>query len=259
MNEYSKAIIKHAPFEDSFLAQQTTLRLLTQSGQLDECLARGIDLLRRLGIDIAEDPTGEIIMNSVVSANIMASQFDAEQILRLCETSLDEYSIFISSIYDGIHGAMIANSSPFLPLITSEIVKYSLQYGISEESTIAFQFFAAMKITFEWDYVAGQYWSGIVKQIIKKHDAINKQSKKKSFTHFSSRISSLWNIDIWFHCPIEISYLLMKIHQEAMKVGEVDFVLYAFDFAGRYKFMGGENLNAALKTVGDRIQLVVSQ
>ena len=73
MNEYSKAIIKHAPFEDSFLAQQTTLRLLTQSGQLDECLARGIDLLRRLGIDIAEDPTGEIIMNSVVSANIMAS------------------------------------------------------------------------------------------------------------------------------------------------------------------------------------------
>ena len=27
----------------------------------------------------------------------------------------------------------------------------------------------------------------------------------------------------------------------------------------QYKFMGGENLNAALKTVGDRIQLVVSQ
>ena len=258
MNEYAKAIIKHAPFEESFLAQQFTLRLLTQSGQIDECLARGIELLRRLGIDIAEDPTSEVIMNSVVSANIMTSQFTVEQILQLCETSLDESSIFISSIYYGIHGAMMANSSPFLPLITAEIVKYSLQYGISEESTIAFATYASMKVTLEWDYLAGQYWSRIVKEIIKKHDAINTQYRKKSFTHFSARISCHWNIGIWFHCPIEISYQLMKIHQEAMKAGEVDFVLYAFAFAGRYKVMGGENLHVALKTVGDRLQLIVS-
>jgi hypothetical protein len=84
-------------------------------------------------------------MNSVVSANIMTSQFTVEQILQLCETSLDESSIFISSIFYGIHGAMMANLSPFLPLITAEIDKYSLQYGISEESTIAFANYASMK------------------------------------------------------------------------------------------------------------------
>jgi hypothetical protein len=97
-----------------------------------------------------------------------------------------------------------------------------------------------------------------VKEIIKKHDAINTQYRKMSFTHFSARLSCLWNIVIWFHCPIEISYQLMKIHLEAMKAGEVDFALYAFAFAGRYKVMGGKNLNVALKTVGDRLQLIVS-
>lgn len=188
VTQYVEEIIKHAPFEDTLLAEQIMLRSLTHSNRVEECLSRGLEILRRLGVNIPLVPTGESIMNSVVSASIMASQYNVEQILCLCDTSVDESVHSISKTMDAIMGALQFTSSPFLPLVTCEVVKSSLQYGVCEEASTAFASYAMLKVALEGDYSAGRYWADIVREIIKKYKSINKQTKKRDFPHFSARL-----------------------------------------------------------------------
>lgn len=49
----------------------------------------------------------------------------------------------------------------------------------------------------------------------------------------------------------------MKLHQDSMKMGDLDYAMYSLIFACRYKIMGGENLSVALKAVEDRILFTV--
>jgi hypothetical protein len=188
VTQYAEELINHAPFEDTLLSEQVVLRSLTQSGQVEECASRGIQILRRLGINIPVEPTGESIMNSVVSANIMASQYSVEQILHLCDKPVDESVHSISKSMEAIFGALQAKSSPFLPLVTCEVLKYTLQYGVCEEASTTFASYGMLKVALEGDYAAGRYWSDVVKEIIKKTKAINKQSKKRNFPHLGARL-----------------------------------------------------------------------
>ena len=110
-------------------------------------------------------------------------------------------------------GALQFTSSPFLPLVTCEVVKSSLQYGVCEEASTAFASYAMLKVALEGDYSAGRYWADIVREIIKKYKAINKQSKKRDFPHFSARLcfvsdAKCYEKNIWLHTILILNFHL---------------------------------------------------
>jgi predicted ATPase len=175
---YAQYVIDHASFEDAIEVRQVILRSLTHSGKHEECTSKGLEILRRLDFEIASNPTPESVMTAMSSTDGIASKFSMEQIIALCEKSVDDAEKRVVKSLDATMASCILSSSPFLPLAACGMIQYSFQHGICPESTTAFAMFAMLKIFLAQDYEGARYWADAVLEMENKHRSINNSGVK---------------------------------------------------------------------------------
>ena len=110
---YADEVVKHMPFEDTLETQYIALSSLSQSGKRQECLAKGIEILRQLGFNIPSALARQSVIVAMASANNVASQYNADQIISLCDMNIDNTVTRVVRIMDAFHRSSFALSSPY--------------------------------------------------------------------------------------------------------------------------------------------------
>ena len=175
---HAEMVVNHASFQDALEVQQIVLRTLMHSGKHEECILRGLEVLRRLNVDIPARPAPESIMTAFMSTDNIASNFSKEQMLALCETNVDDSVHGVVKVMGVIILSCVGSSSPFLALVSCSMIQHSLQHGICPESSVAFAAFAMLKIFLREDYDGARYWANMVLEMEAKHQSINSSSMK---------------------------------------------------------------------------------
>ncbi|KAL7545479.1 hypothetical protein ACHAWF_008830 [Thalassiosira exigua] len=167
---YANAVTDNVPFNDSLVVEQVLLKSISlQSGKHSECISKGVEILRKLGLDIPLSPTMSSVMNVVASTDIMTSRFDLEGIKTMCDEGADDSTRAILAIWDSFYVSAHVSNSPYLPLIACEVVKYSLEHkSICLESCTAFATYGVIKVAMGGNYAAGQKWAEVSRAIVKK-------------------------------------------------------------------------------------------
>lgn len=128
--------------------------------------------------NIPRSPTKETISLSMASTHQVTSQFTVDQIVTCCEKTVDDTALNVVRIMDAFYLSCYASASPFLPLVSCELVKYSLQHGVCIESAVAFGSFGMFSIFFENDFATGKMMAEIVRAITKKLQSMNKTNRR---------------------------------------------------------------------------------
>ena len=87
---YAEKVTNQVSFEDALEVQQILMRTVSHAEKHEDCISRGVDILRRLNFDIPSNPTPESVMNAVANTAIIASKFTKEQLINLCERAVDD-------------------------------------------------------------------------------------------------------------------------------------------------------------------------
>lgn len=87
---YAEKVINQVSFEDALEVQQILMRTVSHAEKHEDCISRGVDILRRLNFDIPSNPTPESVMNAVANTASIASKFTKEQLINLCERAVDD-------------------------------------------------------------------------------------------------------------------------------------------------------------------------
>ncbi|KAL9189379.1 hypothetical protein ACHAXT_009054 [Thalassiosira profunda] len=252
---YADEVTKRASLKDSLAVQQTLLKALYTSGRHEECIARGLEILRRLDFDIPTSPTIQDTMKALSSTDAIASQYSIDQMCQLCEKTIEPSVHEVIRIVDCLFQSCYNSSSPMLPIIACEMMKFSFQEGIANESTMAFSIFAMLKIFTAGDYAAGRYWADAVRAIVQKQHAINESNAIKRFED-RPNIALYLAIDIWFSPARDISKNLLEYHKGAMKMGNTDVAMMALQTSWRFKLLAGENLSLIQQASEQRLELL---
>jgi len=248
---YAEMITSNTSFDDSFDIQPLVLRSLSQCGKHRDSISKGIEMLRMLGFDIHPSLAMESIMNSMNSIS-------ADQMISLCENVANDSDHQVLTIMDAMLQSCISSTSPYLQTIICEMIKFSLEHGITEKSTLAFATFAMLKINIRRDYAGGRYWADITKKLVRKLHMINKSKRIKSFEIYPKMLLYLC-VDIWFMPAREISLKLLNYHQKAMEMGHVDFGMLSLQTGFRFRLLGGEQLSLVWKSSEERLRLMSKQ
>jgi len=247
---YANAVVQNVPFKDTLVTETVLLKSSSlQSGKHNYGLSKGVDILRKLGFDIPATANAAHVMNAMAIVDSMASQLDFDGIMDLCEKNVDNSAqvviqIFIQ-IFDALYVSAMVLNSPFLPLIASEIIKYSLQHGILSSTSTAFATFALFKIKLEGDYAASQKWATLAK-------AITKKDSDMGISNIKTNMCLYGHHDIWFAFPKEICPNLLNSYNAAMQIGDVGCAMLCLQMYGKYLILGGEKLpliNINVKTI----------
>jgi len=251
--QYAKEVESHVTFEDSLEIQPFFLMSLSQSGQHEEAICRGIEILRRLNFDIPVAPTPEAVMEAIIATDNIASNFSMDQLVNLCEKAIDDSVHYAFKIIDAFYSSCYVSSSPFLPLVVCAVMQFSFQHGISHTATGPFATFGALKIFIAQDYDSARKWSTVVRALEQKHESMVK-NKLNMVTH--AYLFLHVSIDIWFQPPMEIAKNLEMHHRKAMRLGQVHIAMCALGMSCRYKLLGGENLSLFTLSYNDHFRLV---
>lgn len=132
---YANIIFRNVPFEISLPAWVILIVSLESSGKYAEILEKGVNLLRRLNLKIpGSPPNPKEIKDSLVATMQIASQFRIEHIKTsnqsrgiLNRDKRNNHNRNLFKIFDAIVLATYNVSSPYLPLLTFEMMQYSLK------------------------------------------------------------------------------------------------------------------------------------
>jgi len=165
---YTNATIDNVSFEAGLFAQDLLLRSLRGSGELgySDAIARGIDVLRQLKIDLPAIATPTCVFKTIRETRQITSQYTSESILKQTSSSVNARKRSIFNIFNIITGACYRQSSPNLPLIACAMVQYSLSNGVVKESATAFVVFGFFLIHLEDNFQEAQRMADIAQQIL---------------------------------------------------------------------------------------------
>ena len=144
--KYARSIIDKVPFEDSLAAQLLLLRSYEFTGDNEKIISEGLAILRKVGIDFTAAPSLETVKEAMNDAKLLALQHDFDQIPTLHEGRVCERTRNVLKIMDAVSIALLQTASPYLPMLASAMVSYSLQHGVCEESAHAFAVYAYFTI-----------------------------------------------------------------------------------------------------------------
>jgi len=180
--KYANILIDKLPFADSLAAQYIVLRSLERVGNYEEQVARGLDVLRGLKLDIPEKPSLSAAIDAMAHTSNIASKYSVEQITSLMRsgTSVDKRKKNILLSLNSIITGGIRSSSTFVPLITSAVVNYSLQNGVYEESALSFACLGYFKLALTGNFEEARYWVNATLLILNK-SATNSIAKVRTF------------------------------------------------------------------------------
>jgi len=232
---YTEVIFQNVPFEDSLPAWITLMTSLESSGQHKRILDTGLTLIQRLNIDVPKPQPSPVELMKTMSTTIqLMSNFDVDRIATSHSADRckrNSFKIFIRTLV-----AAFSLSSPYLPHLTCEMVRYSLQnnfYGV--ESSVAFAGFAFFNIVMKNDYAEAKYWANIALEIL------NQWPPSSVTVRVNWMVYGL--IIVWFVPLQETKRRLLETYQLGMKIGSFSTSMYPLCFCSRIALLEGENLS----------------
>ncbi|KAL9181842.1 hypothetical protein ACHAXT_012185 [Thalassiosira profunda] len=249
---YAEELALHATFEDTIVTQAIVLQSLSQSGRHEECLLKGMELLRKLKFDVPSAPSPESLMKAIGVTEQMAANFGKEQLLDLCEKEVDVSVHNVVKLLDAFYVSCYVSSSPFLPIVACIIMQFSFQQGICPEAPVAFSTYAMLKIFLSADYGGSRYWADRSMEMEAKHRSLRSSSESVETT---AQLILYVAVEIWFEPPRAIAQKLMVYHQNALKSGQMHVSIPALGMGTRYQLLGGENLALITQTYMNRLKL----
>ncbi len=123
---YTSVIFQNASFENSLPSWIILMLSLESSGRYEEVLERGINLFRRLGFCVPPPSPSEII-ESLSCTSKMASSFEISEIVDSHHHQIDNHKRNLFKIHNALIISTYALSSPYLPMMTFDMVQYALR------------------------------------------------------------------------------------------------------------------------------------
>mmetsp|Transcript_4493 Transcript_4493/g.9952 ORF Transcript_4493/g.9952 Transcript_4493/m.9952 type:complete len:1333 (+) Transcript_4493:111-4109(+) len=252
VTKYADVLIEHEQFEDTLEIQIIVLRSLRISGAISECVSRGFGVLRQVNIDIPTSPTDEMGRNAMAETDRIALKHNMDGIANLCKRASD-YSVHnIFKIIDAFYDIFSVTGSPIFPLLTCELVKYSFQNRVYQESAAAFAMYGMLKIAIESDYEAAKMWADASRAVIKYYQG----TEKAKVTETRAAVYLLSSIDIWFVPLRDLAPKLMSCSEEAMAIGSIDHAISCMAQAWICSLYGGEQLSIISASSLQHLQLI---
>jgi len=248
VKHYTNVIIRNVPLDNSLPAWITLISSLESNGRHLEILEKGIKLIQLLNIDIPPPPPSPTaVMESMATTTIAASQYDINLILSTNQSKTDRHQRNVLRLFDAITVAAYSVSSPYLPLLTFAMVRYSLKNHIHEtESAFAFAGFGYFHIVFKQDYVRGKYWADVALRILKQKRAISATVRVEWLVH--------GHILMWFSPLKETSRKLFETYHLSMQVGDFRTAMFSLNLSTRFAVFEGENLQILSRSIGSNLK-----
>ena len=241
--DYARSIIDKIPFEDSLAVQFLLIRSYDFTGNDGKTIFKCLEVLREVGIDFPASPSPETVIVAMNEAKFLASQYDFDQIPYLHQDRICEKTRNVLKIMDVVSSACFQNESPYLPLVASAMVIYSLMHGVCEESASAFGMYGYFMITTFGQFNEAKKYGNVAFKILER--ARNQRYVRvKFFVHFHSfrmshissvlfsvivraRVILMGYVSVWF-LPLKASARhLLETYKIGMTVGDVDGAMLA--------------------------------
>mmetsp|Transcript_31482 Transcript_31482/g.66661 ORF Transcript_31482/g.66661 Transcript_31482/m.66661 type:complete len:968 (+) Transcript_31482:45-2948(+) len=248
---YANFIFQNVSPENSLPAWISLFSSLESSGKHMEIVEKGIKLICHFNINISRDPPNPAaIMESMAAAVASASHFKIDQIVEMYQNRSERKMQNIFKIYNAISVAAYSLSSPYLPLLTFDFVRYSLKNKFcTTETAVAFASFGLFNIYLIQDYAAGKYWANIVLDMLKKARARSAYVRAKWIVH--------GHIMIWF-IPLKTTVKnLFRTYQLGMKIGDFNNSMYPLVLSSSYALFEGENLALLSQSFNGNLKMMM--
>jgi len=232
--QFAEGIIENVSLEQSLFAQLMILRALESEEEHQHIIARGLALLRSLNLNVPSNPTPQIIMEILTETGNSAYKYSEEDIITMQKsTSVNSIQRNVMHLLGAVSMACYQTASPYYPLVMCELVNYSLENGVCEESAQAFALLGYYQMFLQGNYISGKYWADVAEKIIENSTKLNFQANLclKSFCY-------LW------HKPWgQLTDELFSLYEISMKAGYIDGAMYAICQYWRMSFARGEKLS----------------
>jgi predicted ATPase len=249
--KYANLLIDNLPFADSLAAQYIVLRAWERVGKYEEQMARGLDVLRGLKLDIPAEPSPSCIMEAMALTSNVASKYSIEQITNLMRSgNVDKRKKNVLMSLNSIVVGAVRSSSPFLPLVSCAVVNYSLQNGVYEESALSFACLAYFKLVLARNYKEARYWADATEKILSRSSTSVAASRARLFLYGF--------VDCWYVPLKETCSNLLSVNKSAVAMGDTESAVQSMFYSLRCSFYGGENLSLLLTSHVELLRTMVS-
>jgi len=173
VESYANKVKEVASFEESLKTQNINLKALTMAGKYFDCVAQGFDLLKTLGVSFPEDVSDEDTVTLLTRMRQFLSTYKTNQLIRHCDMQTDESDRIVLRILDAIQEACYSSSPQFIPYLSQESIRFSLERNfVCPETALAFALYSSSLIQHEQDFVEAKRVADISHAICKKVTSI---------------------------------------------------------------------------------------
>jgi len=231
--KHFEEIINHArTFEDKIKANCIMIKS-SASGNIQGAINSAFIILNQLGESFPSVATPEDIQNAIASIREFHCDDPKEKIMNAPELT-DTKKLWSLKLMDHIFPYLHMMSSNLLILISARMLKISFQHGFAPESASGFFCYSYSLISTFNDIEEGYRWAKLALVVLERFNAPSLSPKVK--------ICITMFVSIWKE-PVQSSVVdFLRLHQEALLVGDIDFAAVSSKGYIHHGFISGSSL-----------------
>jgi len=251
---YTDILTEHLPFLETLEFQVIVLRSMWLLERVDEGVSRGVEVLRRLNVNIPSPATHEMSKVAMANADKIACRYSVSEVVDLCDRFQDESETARNIVkYIAFFSALFWESgSPLFTLLVCEVVKHSLQHGVCHESAAPFARYAMLKIVHDGDYAAGKKWADVSRAVMKKCQ----KKGGENINDYHALANLFCCVSIWFLPLSDLAPEMLRCSEQALKAGCIDESIFLLYEGWSCSLYGGEKLSIISQSSMQRFQRI---
>ena len=214
--------------------------------QLDRAIAVALDFLRDVGIDWPSDPTEE---QARCEYERIWSRLGSRTIEELRELPLmsDPDTLAIVELLNRVGSPAFSTKSLLFCLAACRAVNLSLEYGNSDASCVAYEYFAMAAGLYFGNYDASSRFARLGNQLAEKPEL--KRSQARTLELFGFISAWTWHVQIG-------RGLLLRAFELANRTGDLTFAAYACGQINANFLWAGDSLNEVQREAQSGLEFV---
>ncbi|KAL7546664.1 hypothetical protein ACHAWF_009998 [Thalassiosira exigua] len=242
VHAYASAIVAHVQsFDQSLRAQYLVICSLTTSKRWQEAMVRGLDVLRRLKFDIPAAPTPIAVLEAMRATEGEASLHDFDTMDD--RKRVDYKTRSTMKITSALSTACYMVSSPFLPLIACETIRFSLRNGVCPETISALIIFAYSQVCLGQSFDRVRRWADVAKKMLEKSNSVGRGIDPDYQDLLRARFMLFGFVWSWYVPLSETVAHLQSVFDLGLKLGRTDVAYMALCYGLYFSFFRGEHLS----------------
>ncbi|WP_199303214.1 ATP-binding sensor histidine kinase [Oscillatoria sp. FACHB-1406] len=231
MEQFIETVIEQAhTLLEKVNVYRIKIQFKTSQSQLDEVLALGMDILQQLGIPMTEAPTMEDVQQSIQEISTIIGNQKVEDFAEF-PVMTDANTIAITQIASSIMAAAYTCGSLLYPLLTTLLVKLSLQYGNTSVSAANYACYSLVLSNIQKDIDLAAQFGQLALNLVLKFDA--KATKPEVFLLLGGFI-----LHRKYHIKETLPFL-EKGYTLGLEIGNLEYVGYCGQSFCRNSFYCG--------------------